>query len=132
MTMKARRRALVGATLGLLIAAVVGVGAFRWTIRYQEPDVDPRRFDGTQAMAERLKEFAALNTTDLIMRIAQPTSPLIKYYSAIKEPPVDDRSRVLVEAKQADKLLVEGKTIEAIEHFLAARSLAEQKRTTVR
>jgi hypothetical protein len=126
MTMKVRRRALVGATLGLLVAALVG--AFRWTIRAKERDVDPRRFDGTLAMAERLKEFATeFDGGELIFRLVQPTSGLVKYYSGIKGP-VDDRSRVLVEARKSDLLLVQGKTIEAIEALLHARELAAQHR----
>src|SRR6266516_4177653 len=123
---KVGRRRLVGAGLGLLVVALVG--AFRWTIRATEPDVDPRRFDGTQAMAERLKEFAAQQVTERILQIVQPTSGLAQYYSAfhaIKDPP-DERSRVLIEAKKADVLLVDGNTLEAIERYKSARTLAEQ------
>jgi hypothetical protein len=126
MGMTASYRRFATGILVLVALAVTFAGVFRWMTRPSQPDVDPRRFDGTQAMAERLKEFAGELITEKVLQITPPTSGLVRYYAGITEGS-DDRRRVLVEARKGDVLLADGHIAEAIEQYGLVRSLAEQK-----
>src|SRR5262245_44514025 len=115
MTLRVTRRRLVSVAVPVVLVGGL-VAGFHLELRPSEPNVDPRRYDGTQAMAERLKEHAAELTAEVILRVSQPTTGLRRYFREIKQPP-DERSRVLLEAKKATLLLAEGKTGEAIERY---------------
>ncbi|MGZ3440085.1 MAG: CRTAC1 family protein [Polyangia bacterium] len=86
--------------------------------------VDPTRFDGTQAMADRLRELALGVDPNRVYSEQVPIYALLaRYFTDIKEPP-DDKSRILLEAKAAEKALQKGDAQEAVSGFLRVRTAA--------
>ncbi|MGZ3429669.1 MAG: hypothetical protein ACXVCV_23625, partial [Polyangia bacterium] len=86
--------------------------------------VDPTRFDGTQAMADRLRELALGVDPNRVYSEQVPIYALLaRYFTDIKEPP-DDKSRILLEAKAAEKALQKGDAEEAVSGFLRVRTAA--------
>ncbi|MGZ3408231.1 MAG: hypothetical protein ACXVAN_17400, partial [Polyangia bacterium] len=86
--------------------------------------VDPARFDGTQAMADRLRELALGVDPNRVYSEQVPIYALLaRYFTDIKEPP-DDKSRILLEAKAAEKALQKGDAQEAVSGFLRVRTAA--------
>src|SRR2546426_2068606 len=92
--------------------------------------VDPSRYAGSRAMAERLREIAdGFNGAQLgeLLKRFWPTTGLGKYLAEIKTPP-DERSRILIEARKAVELLVAGRTAESVQGYERARRMAEANR----
>ena len=106
---------VLAATTLVLRATVFGLSVTK---------TDPVRYDGTRAMADRLKELALGVDPNRVYSEQVPIyAPLARYFTEIKDPP-DDRSRVLLEARAAEKALQKGESQGAVDGFLRVREAA--------
>src|SRR6478609_609423 len=114
-----KRRALLVCLLALVATViVVKKKVFGLSVSRE----DPARYVGTRAMADRLHEVSTTLDPNRIWSEEVPIyAPLVRYFAGIKNPP-DDRSRVLLDAQEAEKALQRGDTKQAIDGFQKVRA----------
>lgn len=108
--------------MGVALVVVSFATVHRRVFGLADTQVDPARYAGTQAMAERLREFAATLDPNRVWSEQVPIyAPLVGYFTQIKEPPDDERSRILVDARAAEQALQRGESQRAVDGFLKVR-----------
>src|SRR5688572_27526124 len=113
--------------LVLLVAGAAWATVF---LVYEKPlpPIDPARYAGTRLMAERLAELNAGFNYDTLFQRYPALSGLSKYYRGINGG-TDLRSKILVDVKEAERLMVYGSTREALELYLRAQTNAAANRS---
>ncbi len=126
MAQRRRLRTFFLVTLVVVVGLIVVLRATVFGLSVTK--VDPARYDGTAAMAERLKELALGVDPNRIYAEQVPAYALLaRYFGDIKEPP-DEKSRVLGEARAAEQALQRGESADAVSGFLRVREAAAAHR----
>jgi hypothetical protein len=114
----AKRKRLRVVLLAIVSVLAVATIALRSTVFGLSITVtDPRRYDGTRAMAARLEELSHVVDPNRIYSEQVPIYALIaRYWDEIKDPP-DERSRILLDAKAAERALQRGEGQAAVDGF---------------
>jgi hypothetical protein len=115
-------RRIFSVVLGVVTLAVVGVlvGLKLFVFTLDRRGGNPADYAGTERMAARLKELAAVEDLDGIF-LFFPFSPLYPYYAKMHDPPAA-RFTLLSRTLAAERLLMEGKSAEAVAALEAVRT----------